>query len=1130
MLQFILQKVPIGLLVVFAGLMAVAQTDTGRITGTVTDVQGAVISNAAVTATNTGTNQAYKATTDANGVYTIPAVMRGPYRVEIGAPGFKSVSETFTLEISEQKNLSVSLSPGTASETVNVSAEGELVDTTTSSTGEVIQGRQLTELPLNGRNFTQLALLTPGVTRGAYGDIASGVNNNAETFRNGETGGAALSVNGMRPQANNFILDGVDNNESLVNSINFFPPVEATQEFRINTSVAPAEFGRAGGAIVQTSIKSGTNSIHGSVFEFLRNSVFDASPNYNFTPKALPAKTQPFKRNQFGFTLGGPVIKNKLFLFGDYQGLRQDQPLNPEKATVPTVKMRSGDFSELLGSGLTKIPNGTVPACGAVNLPNGAIYDPVNCAPFAGNIIPQNRLNQAAVNYLNAFPMPTTSGILQNYTGIRRDVRHFNDFDVRLDYDASSKDQVFARYSYGQDIFSLTSRLSVLPSGFGSGDNVNHPRGLAVGETHLFTSNIVNDFRFGYTRPYFSYQNPFNGVKLSQNLGIQNANRLPQLGGGALIGGYNSEIEYTGDGGPYIVPQKGFQFEDTVSYVKGNHSFRFGGSVLRRHVDFFISDYRGKGYFFIGPGTGDFTGYEVSELLAGFIDNYQISSPNNVQTRNWETGYFGQDDWRVNRNLTLNLGLRYDLYTNPTETQNRWSNFDLSTGKLIEAGKGGPNNSLIRTDKNNFAPRLGFAYDPAGDGKTVVRGGVGIFYFLDRGGVGNQLSANPEWSSASSFPVSQGNRITFSGQNTPCPTSPTTSCNNNQTATNPLPLPAGSSVNPANPKGVPVIAILPNNQNSQITQWNLQVSRQIGANNALNVAYVGTKADHLMTWFTYNTGNYPIDAGLFPNLGTNNVTVGAAEGTSKYNGLQTSFNRRMIKGLQYTLAYTWSHTLDNSGGAFSTTGGNGRIYVDPVKGGILKYNYGNSDTDQRHAFVLSTLYELPFGRGRQFGSDWNTAFDEVLGGWQTNFIASFGSGTPFDITVNGVRPDYHGGASIGSERRDLTTGDLIWLTAPAGAFTAPVGTIGTLGRNHFHGPGYHTIDGSIFKDFTITERVKMEFRAEGYNLLNTPEFVNPNSDLGGFNNGLPSNTTFGEINSVRQKSERQLQFALRFTF
>src|SRR5215472_3877638 len=397
------------------------QTDTGRVRGTVTDPQGAVVQGATVTLTSTDTARKIEATTDSLGAFDFDAVPRGHYKAAVAQTGFKATSAEFSLEVSQVKEVNFQLQLGAFSDSVDVSAQMPLVDTQTSSTGEVIQGRQVTELPLNGRNFTQLALLTPGVTRGDYGDAATGVNNNVETFRNGDTGGAALVVNGLRAQANNFILDGVDNNESLVNSINFFPPAEAIQEFRVNTSVAPAEFGRAGGGIVQTSLKSGTNQIHGSAFWFIRNSAFDANNAY-FFPSTNPVThaviKQPFKRNQFGGTLGMPIFKNKLFIFGDYQGLRQDRPLNPEFATVPTDKMRNGDFSELLGTGLTTTP-AALTGCGPVTPVNGAIYNPLTCTPFLGNMIPSGQINPVGQKYLKAFPEPNLPGILHNFRAHR---------------------------------------------------------------------------------------------------------------------------------------------------------------------------------------------------------------------------------------------------------------------------------------------------------------------------------------------------------------------------------------------------------------------------------------------------------------------------------------------------------------------------------------------------------------------------------------------------------------------------------------------------------------------------------------------------------------------------------------
>ncbi len=1123
------------LFVAVTAATAFAQTDTGAITGTVTDATGAVVPGAAVSANNIDTGLRLSAKSNGEGEFSILAVPRGNYNVEASATGFQGATARVTVTVTSTQNVAFQLKPAGASTTVQVTESVPLVNTADATIGATIEGKQVTDLPLNGRNFSSLALLTPGVTRGAYGDVASGggSSNMTETNRNNESGAAAIAVNGLRPQADNYILDGVDNNDGLVGTILIYPNIDATQEFKVNTNIAPAEYGRAGGAIVISSIKSGSNQYHGSVFEFYRDRSFDSNPNYRFNgAPATPAGG--FLRNQPGFSVGGPIVKNKLFGFGDYQALRETVSVSPHYLTVPTANMRKGIFTELqdptqnlnsLGSATASKTN--YPLCVTGGLAGktspGLIYDPTTCLPFSGNAIPSGRLNPAAVNYLNAFPAPTrTDRYLNNYLDTQSEANKYNTFDARFDWNANQNDMAFIRFSYDNSVNTKTSEFQNLPAGGGTGQNPTHARSYDLGYTHIFSPAMVNEAHLAYNRDNYGYTPPFYGANVSKNLGIVNANINQETTGGALIGGWSGELEYTGDYGLYAVPQNTYELNDSVSWNRGKHSFKYGGSLIRRQVAFF-NPQEGKGYFWIDQGTVDFTGYEVSELLAGGVMNYQIGSQAGYFANiGQEDGLFAQDDWRVSRRLTLNLGMRWDFLSHPYEAHDQQSAFDVGSGTVMEAGKNGISRSILNQDYHSFGPRLGFAYDLTGDGRTVVRGGYGIFYYIDYGGINNQLGEQAPFGGSNSYLASNGYCITFTGQlptqsgsyNCTGYTSPTT-------VTSALPARGYVNFNPAKPPaGTSMIAVNRSNPNSMVQEWNLQVERQIGGNNVVNLAYVGTRGTDLSTYYPYNLYQFGTGKQNFPTLG--GINYNNYNGTSNYDGLQAHYEHRATNGLVGTFSYAWSHTLDDSPGAFQSQ--TTALYYNPMAG------YGNSSQDQRQVFSSSILYPLPFGRGQRFGGNASLPMDWLIGGWQTSVIALVQSGTPVDLSTGqnqpGNRPDLIG--SIGYPKS--ITGH--WFNPSAFSaniptVAAPDGTtvytrLGTLGRNQVFGPGYRTVNFSLQKNLHLAEGYTLELHGDAFNLLNSAEFTNPNSNVTGGN--------FGQIEGTQVYSNREIQLAARFTF
>lgn len=1104
----------------FAGL-SFAQTASGRLQGTVSDSNGAVVVGAKVIARSVANGRELTAQTDDNGNYTIVGLAPGEYQVEVTQSGFKTTKQLVTLQIQQTAVVNVGLETGGADVVVEVNDEASLVDPATSSVGDVITSERLTELPLNGRNVLELARLLPGVTQGVRNGFATGQNGNVETYRNGNTGGASLSVNGQRTQANNFTIDGVDNNESLVNSIGQTMSADSIEEFKVQTSIAPAEYGRGGGAIISATMKSGKNRYSGSAFSFVRNRVLDAMDPRE---RAIGREKPHFRRGNFGATFGGPIVlprfgdgdesgwysgKDKLFFFFSYEGLRQFRPRDSGTTSVPTALMRNGNFSEILAGNNTS----------GVNV---QLLDPANGgAPIAGNrldLVMPGRINAAGLNYLRAFPLPNTNpgGVYNNYSWIMNETADSNSFDGKIDYNINDKHALNGRIHWSDWQQTASSRLPDLPAGFGSGSNPSETRSLSFGLNSTLSTTITNELRVSASRIRYAYEPPLGDIPVSRNLGFIWSNPDPLRYGGVAIGAYgDGGIEYTGDGGPYSVPQNTYQISDSMTLVKGDHVLKFGASFLRRQVNYFQGN-RSKGEFGFWSGDSLSTRWVTADMLVGFAQFYWAgSSAGMVGTRSWENGFFIQDDWKVNSRLTLNLGMRYDVMTMPTEEYGRQANYDIENRRIVLAADG--KDSLVDTDWGNWGPRAGFAFDLTGKGKSVIRGGFGIFYYLDRGGVDNQLASNPPYRGAAQMGTWDGYRFTFTGQ---APNNST----NPLAATMPLPtLAPSASIDLNNPGGgLNLLAILPDNRNPRTWQYDIQFQHEVWKNTAVSVGYFGNRGKNLITYYSPNSNvvGQPNRPRPYANI---NVNVRDDIGRSTYNSLQAKLERRFSGGFQYLASYTFSKTKDVSLGAWDNA--YGFADVDNVD-----LNFGTSGVDFPHVFTFSSIWEIPFGRGMKYGTDLNKVANVFIGGWQLTPIMRIQSGNPFDIRdPDGNLVDLVGDPYTDNESPYLNWSAFRQVPTVSGTVGTIPSRIGDMERNSLRTPTSFSLNLGLSKNFAINENSKIQFRVQAYNLTNTPQMRGLSTWLGG-RDATQAPNEFGLWYEAYNQSARQIELGLRLEF
>lgn len=1166
-------------------LPANAQSNKGTIVGTVTDPNGAVVKDAKVTATNTATGESRDATTSEDGTYAIPALDPGLYRITVDASGFsQSVVDQVKLDTSARQAVDVKLTAGGVSGgTVTVTAEAPLADTETSVRGDLITGKQVTDLPIPQRNFTLLATLSPGVTRPFVGVIGGGgnfegggsnpVGTSTESTRFRESGGSVLVVNGARPTNNNFTLDGVDNNEGQFGQIGIYPPPDAIAEFKIQTSVAPAEAGRAGGGIIATTTRQGGNRVHGTAYEFYQGRVLSAIGR-NENPNALPNRNT----HQFGGTVGGPVFlprpgegtpylydgRNRTFFFFYYEGQRNATPSTTGDfgfVSVPTDRMRVGDFSELLQPGNLHTYATTR---GPVVAPLGTVFC-ANAFPAPGNDIRNcgQPLSQAALNVLQAYPHPTlTSRIFDNFQTNRKERYIRNGFGVRFDHNISTNDTAFFAYSRDNSGRARDNNFPIgtsptgndLPSGFGAGNEFGNSRGVRLGETHTFSPTVINDVRFGATRVEIGIFNTGVGgalgfdPQISSHLGIPNANICGECTGAVLLGieepfqgGRQNQLEFIGDGGPFYFTSNNFSFADGLTWVRGSSTFKFGGDLRVRQNSNFDAGRAGaiKGQYQYGTGAGGFlagnytgvpigpqdSGSGAANFLLGydpaFVSRGTPGTPPFLSNK--EIAFFGQDDWKVNQNLTMNIGLRWDLFTQPTERFDAQSNYDPATDTLTRAGKNAPGGrDLVNSDRNNFGPSVGFSWSGFKSDKTVViRGGYALKYAVDTPGIPGILQSNPPSGGSYSCSLTQyGTSV--------CPQLPA-----RFSLDTGIPFPiVSNTIAPGQtfpaPAGTNLVRVDPNIRNEMFHQYNLTAQWEFRPNWLAEVGYVGSRGRDLLV--VTNIGN---SGSGFP--GSRQVTThGVVQnvqytGKSWYDSLQSKLERRFSQGLSLITTYVWSHAIDNSPGGFCT-GGQGPStcgFANPLRPELDK---ANADFDVRHRFSFASVWELPIGKGRRYAGDISRTADLLIGGWQLNTDIAIQSGPPFSFLRNGERLDV---VSSGTTLCPLVAGETTQVNAKTfeGVTLCPATTpvfasdptgpkFGTLGRNAFRGAREEFVNASLFKNLHLTESVTVQLRAQAYNLFNHVNGFRPVND---FNSAL-----FGIDTSEQRR--RQLEFGMRLTF
>ncbi len=1168
----------------FGACPGVAQVDTGTILGTVKDQTGAVIPDARVTITNQGTSEQFTTMTRADGTYIVTPLKIGTYRISVEHAGFsKAENAAFELNIQQQAVVDFELRAGSTSQTVQVTAQAALLQTQNAVVGQVIGATTVENMPLNGRDWTMLATLTPGVTQPQQGARA----------------GNQFAANGTRPAQNDYLLDGIDNNSNDVDFLSgeadvVKPPVDAIQEFNIQTNNFSAEFGRAGGAIVNATIKSGTNGFHGTVWEFFRNDALDA--NAYFSDPATQRKPE-LRQNQFGAVAGGRIIRDKTFWFADYEGTQIHQGVLQSGIWVPTnPQVASGftNFADLLNA------TGNFQRTDALgrSFSNGQIFDPATTRAvtagkvdpvtgimattsgyvreaFPNNQLPAGRLDTNAIKLLQLFPAQNLTGVENNYQTTTVNTTGQTTFDIRVDQHFNEKNQMFGRYSYINNTQHVPPPFGGVADGgsYGDGTQKWDVYGVAVSYTHVFTPTLINEVRFGYGQEHTTRTpTTSNTLGIPAQFGIGG---IPQFAGNGGLP-YLSLGNVHNLGGSEWLPGDRYsdttQLTENLTKVYKSHSFK--GGVEFQYLYFpWLAPPESKGAFdFDGryasipnqtdnlAGTAQFLLSPIAATVpngvnnSGGSDQVQASNYGYLHSNRNYYGVYFQDDWKVTPRLTMNLGLRWEYFGQVGDTNGAQANFvpgipgstaqfimtsanktktPLSTSFTQDLAKDGI--QLVYTNqygtglgisqKTNFGPRFGVSYQVTQ--KLVARAGYGIFYgaFENRGG-DPSLGYNYPFEYVLQFQDSSNGGV---GSVTPT-IFPNGSYGTLENGLN------GISLTPQNVSGngLQFRGVQLHYQTPYTEGFNLMLQYALTSQDSIQAGYVGSVGRHIEAFSGTNNPSEILPPGTpitpylaFPDF-ANGSSYDETAGSASYNSLQTKYERRFSHGFNMLAGYTWARTLTDAGDLLSN-GGVGGFRAPQITG--ISYDRGLASFNINHSFVASGTYQLPFGSGKAFLSDLHGPAQLLLGGWIANGILTLNSGPPQYIPCQTTTT-----ATTGTCYADVIPGVTKYRSGgpahyynPAAFNDPPVAT--TIGNSDLaplggsntqvNGPGFRDLDFSIFKEFRVTETTRLQFRAEAFNLTNTPSFNLPS------NNNYRDTLNFGESTTTRS-NPREIQFALKY--